>query len=232
MNITDVIKLMKLTDVLQRGEHMAFAGVSGSHAYGTDHDDSDIDIRGCFLAQPYAFWGLRSPSQQYVYESPDITIFEAAKFLNLALQGNPNVLEVMFLNDYVHMSNEGNILLGLKREVLSEQAIKRYMGFAVGQQKKFLNSKDNKYERRRKKLVLHMFRLLEQGYRLKTEGWVYVRTQQRDRLFELSESSEEVVLAEFERDMSKFKNADSVLYKNPNIDAVQECIMDVRRSML
>lgn len=39
--------------------------ISGSHAYGTNNEDSDIDIRGIFLNPIESRIGIRSPIEDY-----------------------------------------------------------------------------------------------------------------------------------------------------------------------
>ena len=72
------------------------AGVVGSTAYGLDTPDSDIDRLGVFAAPTVAFHGLHRPAESHVTTHPDATV-EAAKWLRLALNCNPTVTELVWL---------------------------------------------------------------------------------------------------------------------------------------
>ena len=70
---------------------------AGSHLYGTATSKSDIDIRGVCLAPVEAVLGLRNFEQYQVNnEEKDICIYELRKFCRLALQANPNILDILF----------------------------------------------------------------------------------------------------------------------------------------
>ncbi|MCK9370505.1 nucleotidyltransferase domain-containing protein [Candidatus Dojkabacteria bacterium] len=76
--------------------------ISGSHLYGWESKNSDIDIRGCFAYDKTKFLGLSVPNEvinikindtDKLNEDLDIVLFEIKKMINLALQGNCNILE-------------------------------------------------------------------------------------------------------------------------------------------
>ena len=73
------------------------SGVVGSTAYGLDTPDSDTDRLGIFAAPTVAFHGLHKPQESHVTTSPDATFHEAAKWVRLALGGNPTVTELVWL---------------------------------------------------------------------------------------------------------------------------------------
>lgn len=76
------------------------SGVVGSTAYGLDTADSDVDRLGLFAAPTVAFHGLHRPQESHVTIHPDATYHEAAKWIRLALGGNPTVTELVWLDQY------------------------------------------------------------------------------------------------------------------------------------
>jgi len=75
----------------QNGE-VIYITISGSDLYGFPSKDSDVDYRGTYLTGTENFLGLHG-RRDVIEMKPDIVMFELSKELNLALEGNCNVLE-------------------------------------------------------------------------------------------------------------------------------------------
>ncbi len=84
---------MKLT-ALANDQHILFKAISGSHAYGLQHKDSDVDIRGVFVMPKPSFYGLH-PVEQLSDPTNDIVFYELHKFFTLLIKNNPNMLELL-----------------------------------------------------------------------------------------------------------------------------------------
>ena len=74
------------------GKHMMFVTVGGSHAYGTNVEGSDLDIRGVALNSREDLLGL-GEFEHYVDTQTDTTIYSFNKAVKLMCSGNPNMLE-------------------------------------------------------------------------------------------------------------------------------------------
>ncbi len=123
--------------------------VIGSRAYGLETPESDWDRRSVFVYPTRDFWKLNSPPD--VIEYPDsVVAFELRKFLKLASDGNPNVLEYLFSEYATSKSEEGGLLLVERERFLSKKMVAKYVGFAQGVFSKDSSSKDH----------MHAFRLL------------------------------------------------------------------------
>jgi len=98
MNIKDEIELIsKIKNAVynKRGK-LLNVYISGSHLYGWESKDSDVDIRGGFILDKECFLGLgKSPETLELKgtENQDIVLFEVKKLIELALKGNCNILE-------------------------------------------------------------------------------------------------------------------------------------------
>lgn len=113
----------------------------GSYAYGTNRSDSDIDIRGVCIPPTSYYLGLGSPFEQYVSSDPfDLTIFGINKFLKLALDNNPNALEILFTDESDHLlvNYHGKELLELKQHFLSKKARFTFAGYASSQLRRII----------------------------------------------------------------------------------------------
>ncbi|MBX2873398.1 MAG: nucleotidyltransferase domain-containing protein [Saprospiraceae bacterium] len=84
---------MKLT-ALANNQQLLLKAISGSHAYGLQHKDSDVDIRGVFVMPRPLFYGL-SPVEQLSDSTNDIVFYELHKFFSLLIKNNPNMLELL-----------------------------------------------------------------------------------------------------------------------------------------
>jgi predicted nucleotidyltransferase len=84
---------------------LVFSCLTGSHAYGTSDENSDIDIRGVFMPPREYVLGVSSQIEQI--EGPEDTVLYALpKFLKLAGNCNPNIIELLFIpEDNVIQSN-------------------------------------------------------------------------------------------------------------------------------
>ena len=74
-----------------------FRCISGSNLYGTNTPLSDIDERGVFIPDEKYFYGFLNRVEQFEDKKSDTTYFEIRKFMQLAMNNNPNILELLFV---------------------------------------------------------------------------------------------------------------------------------------
>jgi len=65
--------------------------VVGSRAYGLDHEESDTDRRGIYLAPADLQWSLFGAPEQFEDNATQSCYWELQKFLTMALKANPNI---------------------------------------------------------------------------------------------------------------------------------------------
>jgi uncharacterized protein len=79
------------------GKRTIFASVHGSQAYGTATPESDIDIKGIAIPPAKYFHGFVQKFEQAESNHPyDMVIYDLRKFMHLASQCNPNIIEILF----------------------------------------------------------------------------------------------------------------------------------------
>jgi len=158
-------------------------GVVGSTAYGLATPESDVDRLGVFVHPTRSILGLAPLFETTTETNPDRTIHEVKKFLWLASQCNPTILELLWLDSYTVMTDEGEALLRLRKAVLSQQARDRYAGYAFGQVQR-LRSRGDSFSadtrKRTEKHGRHIARLLIQGQHLNATGELRVRLTQSE----------------------------------------------------
>lgn len=141
----DVNKLLdsKEYDFLRTNEHLRnkilFLTLGGSHAYGTNVETSDVDIRGCCFNRKTDLLGL-SNFEVFEDNSTDTVIYSIRKLFNLLLNCNPNVIEMLGNKVYYHLTECGRLLLDNKKLFLSRKAIKSFGGYAFAQLNRLTNA--------------------------------------------------------------------------------------------
>ena len=76
------------------GDNIILLGLGGSHAYGTNIETSDLDIRGCALNTKEEILTNKN-FEQFVNEKTDTTIYAFNKLISLLCNCNPNTIEML-----------------------------------------------------------------------------------------------------------------------------------------
>lgn len=123
------------------GENLMFLTLGGSHAYGTNVEGSDIDVRGVALERKEVLLGM-SNFEQFINNPTDTTIYGFKKFINLCMACNPNIIEMLGGTEeqYVNVSPEGKLLLENKHIFLSQRAVNSFGGYANAQLRRLQNA--------------------------------------------------------------------------------------------
>ena len=125
-------------------DRIIMIGLGGSHAYGTNNENSDLDIRGCALNKKEEILTSKN-FEQFINEATDTTIYSFNKLISLLSNVNPNTIEMLGLKPehYLYLSPVGQELLDHKKMFLSKKAIYSFGGYANQQ----LRRLDNKAAR-------------------------------------------------------------------------------------
>jgi hypothetical protein len=112
--------------------------VHGSRAYGTHRPDSDYDEKGiCIPTDPRYYYGTKKFEQKDKgwEDGNDRVIFDIRKFFALALKCNPNVLEILYVDDsdIITIDELGKELRDNRDMFLSRKALGPFVGFANDQ---------------------------------------------------------------------------------------------------
>lgn len=130
---------------------------SGSHLYGTNTPDSDKDYLGVYLNTKEEILGLQTSEEltenieskaengRNTKDAVDCKYYELRKFCRLALNNNPTVLEILFVNpeNIIEITPEGQTLLDLKYDFLSKKLFNSFFGYATNQEKKAFIKPEN-----------------------------------------------------------------------------------------
>lgn len=105
--------------------------LGGSHAYGTNIEGSDMDIRGIAMHSKRDIL-LHRGFEQICDENTDTTIYSLEKIVNLMTNCNPNTIEILGVRpDHILYCNYiGKELIKNKDMFLSKKCIGPFMGYA------------------------------------------------------------------------------------------------------
>lgn len=125
----------------------------GSHAYGTNHVNSDVDIGGvCIPPKPflygyYSFEQYESknytnyPSYKKTGLAADTVIYGLHKFVKLAFGCNPNIIETLYTDrtHILHCNSLGRMLIDNRHLFLTRRARDTFGGYAFSQLRRLTN---------------------------------------------------------------------------------------------
>lgn len=119
-------------------ERTIYVTLSGSHSYGTNIATSDVDYRGIAIPPKQYYLGINDRFEQAEQKDPDLTIFDLRKYIELAANANPNVLELLYTDpkDQLLVTPIGQKLIDNRDIFLSQKAKHTFSGYAISQLKR------------------------------------------------------------------------------------------------
>lgn len=130
--------------------NIIFKCKSGSHLYGLNTPESDIDYTSVFIPSAYDILSLQkcetindstkssSTNRRNTKDDIDDISYSLPRYLTLVLNANPNLLEILFADKNV-IEYEEPIFTFIRKNYnrfLSKKVFDSFMGFAVSQRKK------------------------------------------------------------------------------------------------
>lgn len=212
---------------------------TGSHAYGLNHAQSDLDSMGIFLAPTSEIAGLHwgSSKESWSNASPDgddVSYHELGKFLRLSLKSNPTLIELYFMKDYLKINHIGESMLDLKDSILytyddgkkSHGIRSAYYNYAKSQIERVVKE----YPNHKHKMARHALRLTRQGIELLTTGETSVRVENPEQYFDLQHMHFDDLLDILYGELKRLDTVETMLPDAPNVEAVSDWLLDIRRA--
>lgn len=228
--------------------HTIFEGIVGSTAYGLALEDSDVDTRGVCIPPRSFICGL-DRFDQYEPSDTDTVIYNLCKFASLALNGNPNILELLWLPKEFKVVTTWywDELLKYRDGFLSKRLIQAYHGYIKGQMTRMDNAKDKLPREGRNpkradleakfgydtKHASHVLRLCIQGTQLTLHQSMNVGLQHEDKLLCLDVKLGKYSYDQFKQladeKIVKFREAEAVtkLLDTPDYNTINRCVTDL-----
>lgn len=122
------------------GSNIVLLGLGGSYAYGTNNENSDIDIRGVATNCRRNIL-IGNDFEQVVDVDTDTTVYSFDKIIKLLCSCNPNTIEMLGLKPehYIYLTDVGRELVANRTLFLSKRAIYSFGGYANAQLRRLEN---------------------------------------------------------------------------------------------
>lgn len=93
-------------------DRLVFLTLGGSHAYGTNIETSDVDVRGCAMNSRSDILGMTN-FEQFVNTETDTVVYGFNKLVKLLVDCNPNTIELLGCNPehYLLLSDVGRQMI-------------------------------------------------------------------------------------------------------------------------
>ena len=126
------------------GNNIIILTLGGSYAYGTNNENSDLDIRGCTLNNKMQILTNQN-FEQFVNEETDTTIYAFNKLISLLSNVNPNTIEMLGNKPehYLYVHPIGQEMIDNAHLFLSKRASYSFGGYATAQLRR-LENKSNR----------------------------------------------------------------------------------------
>jgi len=193
------------------------SGVHGIAIPGTD----DHDEMGVYIEPPEVVLGIGRSRDSYVWRTQpeghrsghgdtDLVMYPLARYLSLAIKGNPTVLVPLFAHerDILRITPLGRELREMRSEFLSQAAVERFLGYMHSQHERMMGGGKRNRVPNRPELVerhgwdvkygSHSLRLALQGLEIAERGTLTLPMPDAERVLAVKrgERSREDVSAE------------------------------------
>jgi len=117
---------------LKQSNRIIFEAICGSIAYGTNNKDSDVDLRGLFIWPKNERITIIDIPKEIANDSQDIKYYELEKFIKLASECNPSIIELMYLpEDCIKIKTPAmDKLIENRNLFISKKAYHTFNGYA------------------------------------------------------------------------------------------------------
>lgn len=142
MNIQDIKNIVLSSAdyqfIWQSDYSPIFISLGGSWAYGTNNENSDIDVRGIVMDPKESILGLSNFEQHEVHDvekDVDVVLYGLKKMVKLLLGNNPNCIEILSPQErnIVYCSDVGKQLIEHRHLFLSKKAAFTFGAYAKAQ---------------------------------------------------------------------------------------------------
>ncbi|MER3123043.1 nucleotidyltransferase domain-containing protein [Bacillus altitudinis] len=181
------LKINSNTNCLE--ERTIILAPTGSYAYGTNTEESDKEFKGICIPPKDYYLGLESFNEynnsggknfKNTKNDVDINIIHINKFVNDAMEGVPNNIELLFVRneDYLKVTSLAQKLIDNRHLFLTKNVQKKFGGYAYSQMQKLKNTNSNGAARKNlieahgydTKFFMHSIRLLTSAIEILKTG--------------------------------------------------------------
>ncbi len=123
-------------DIIRNDGRLLYEYIRGSHLYGLNNEDSDVDTSGVYACTKDELFGCFGYKPQVTDARHDNTWFEIGELIRLLLKSNPTVMESLFVpNDKVlgKVHPLMQMVLDNREQFIGKQCFNPFFGYAKSQ---------------------------------------------------------------------------------------------------
>ena len=123
-------------DIIRQDGRLLYEYIRGSHLYGLNNEDSDIDTSGVYICTRDELFGCFGYKPQVTDSRHDNTWYEIGELIRLLLKSNPTVLESLFVPKDKIIGDIHPImqmLIDQRDQFISKQCFNPFFGYAKSQ---------------------------------------------------------------------------------------------------
>lgn len=232
-------------------DNLALVVRTGSHAFGTNTENSDEDYKVLVLPPKEFYLGLNSfdgydktGGKNFTNtsaEDMDVVAFHMSKFVIYALAGKPTHIEILFTHkdDILYVNEFGQALLDIRNEFLTKDLFVKFQGYIKSES--FKIHKSTRTELLEKygydtKSFMHTVRLAEELIQIATECTLETKRPNADKLVELrngdlSKEEAEIYLQNLLDKIDTVLEI-STLPEKPNKEKINQWLVDLNLKYL
>lgn len=211
-------------------------GLVGSHLYGFATPESDYDYKGCYVAPTSEVLSLKKPKECIVWTegNREGTYYEVEKYVRLAAQANPSILELLFLPEYEILTEEGALLVEARSAFLSTRVRQTYGGYVHQQVRKLRMHQgdyfESKVRNRYMKHARHIVRLLLQCEQLLECGWLdpVVPESEKSTIYNMGQQPLSFIERYVGRHIRRIDSCKTTLPDEPNYATINSVLLEIR----
>lgn len=227
--------------------------ITGSFAYGTNVETSDIDYKGVCIPPEEYYYGLKTfndyntsggKNWKNTKDDVDVSIMHINKFVQDAMQGVPNNLEILFVRpqDMIYKNRFGEELIAHRHDFLSKALKHKFGGYAHSQLQKLIAKGNNGTGRQDLiekygydvKFYLHAVRLLTSAIEiLKTGDFSTYRTNREELLACRNgrDTLEQAVayIQELDKELNELYETSNAIPYKPDYNKINTWLIDLNK---
>lgn len=230
--------------------------LTGSHAYGTNTETSDIDYKGVCIPPEEYYFGLKTfndynttggKNWKNTKGDIDISIMHINKFVADAMQGVPNNIEILFVNpEHIVFINEfGKELISHRKDFLSKALKHKFGGYAYSQIQKLKAKNSNGTGRQDlidkfgydSKFASHAVRLLTSAIEILQTGNFNTYRTNRQELLDIKNGKYNLddllfYINQLNEELTELYKNSKNIPDNPNYDKINKWLIDLNKRAL
>lgn len=123
-------------DIIRNDGRLLYEYIRGSHLYGLNNEDSDVDTSGVYACTKDELFGCFGYRPQVTDARHDNTWFEIGELIRLLLKSNPTVMESLFVPNNKVLGKVHPLMqmvLDNREQFISKQCFNPFFGYAKSQ---------------------------------------------------------------------------------------------------